>query len=104
MISELEKIANLGGTVSTVLIFVWYLTKQGELQSKKDESINKIISNHLDHSTKVIENNGTIITKVEVALKELCILFRKSNKGERGEKGEKGKAGDIYAQSNSRRN
>ena len=80
---NIEKLANLGGTVITVIVFILHL-------NKKDEAINIMVNNHLEHSGKIIEKNSDVITKMEVALKELCVLFRKNNRGERGLRGKAG--------------
>ena len=73
MIADIEKLANLGGTVITVVLFLFYL-------NKKDDSINRVINNHLEHSGKIIEKNSSVITQIEVTLKELCMVIRKNGK------------------------
>ena len=69
MITEIKEIANLGGTVVVVLLFLYYLTK-------KEKDMNKIISNHLEHSGRIIEKNSEVMTKVSVNLKELSIAIK----------------------------
>jgi len=71
--TNLQELAQLGGTLATVVLFLFYL-------NKKDESINKVINNHLEHSGKIIEKNSDVITKMEVTLKELCMIIRKNGK------------------------
>ena len=73
MIADIEKLANLGGTVITVVLFLFYL-------NKKDDSINRVINNHLEHSGKIIEKNSSVITQIEVTLKELSMVIRKNGK------------------------
>jgi len=70
---NIEKLANLGGTVITVILFIFYLTK-------KDEAINKVVSNHLQHSGKIIKDNSRALNKVAVNLKELSIVIKSSKK------------------------
>lgn len=72
---NIEKLANLGGTVVTVVLFLYYL-------NKKDESINKIIGNHLQHSNKIIKDNSKALSKVSVNLKELSIIIGKNTKSQ----------------------
>ncbi len=86
MIPNLENLAQLGSTVLVVLIFIWYLKEQGKL-------FNQTINNHLEHSLKTIDKNSEVITKVAVAMKELCLVIKKTNKGERGDRGPTGPAG-----------
>ena len=71
---NIEKLANLGGTVTTVVIFIWYLREQGKL-------FNQTINNYLVHSTKVIEKNNEAMLKVNITLKELCLALKKENNG-----------------------
>lgn len=73
MIADIEKLANLGGTVITVLLFLYYL-------NKKDESINKVINNHLEHSGRIIDKNSEALTQVKVTLKELCMVIKKNGR------------------------
>lgn len=70
---NIEKLANLGGTVITVVLFLYYL-------NKKDESINKMVSNHLQHSGKIIKDNSKALNKVSINLKELSIIIGKNTK------------------------
>lgn len=72
---NIEKLANLGGTVVTVVLFIYYLTK-------KDEAMNKIIGNHLQHSGKIIKDNSKALSKVSVNLKELSIIIGKNTKSQ----------------------
>ena len=69
MINEITTIAQLGGTVTTVVFFLVYL-------SKKDAGIEKIIGNHLQHSGKIIKENSKALNKVAVNLKELSIVIK----------------------------
>lgn len=72
---NIEKLANLGGTVITVVLFLYYL-------NKKDVGIDKMISNHLQHSTKVIKDNSKALNKVSVNLKELSLIIGKNTKSQ----------------------
>ena len=69
---NIEKLANLGGTVTTVVIFIWYLKGQGAI-------FNETINNHLKHSTRVIEENNKINSKIQVTLRELCLTLKNGN-------------------------
>ncbi len=90
MIEGLEKLAQLGGTIVTVVIFIWYLIQRDKASNEIFNQFNTTINNHLDHSTKVIEKNGEAYLQIATTLRELCILMKKSNKGEKGEKGKRG--------------
>jgi hypothetical protein len=70
---NLNSLAQLGGTVATVVIFLYYL-------AKKDEGFNKIIDNHLIHSNKVIKDNSKALNKVSVNLKELSLTIKNNGK------------------------
>ena len=70
---NVKEIANLGGQVIIVLLFLYYL-------AKKDTEINKMISNHLVHSNKVIKDNSKALNKVSVNLKELSLTIKKNGK------------------------
>ena len=69
MINEMKEVMQLGGTVTTVVFFLVYL-------NKKDEAINKIIGNHLQHSGKIIKDNSKALSKVAINLKELSIVIK----------------------------
>ncbi len=86
MIPNIESLAQLGGTVVTVIAFLYFMDKQNKV-------FNITIQNHLEHSNKVIEKNSDVMIKISNTLEELCLLVRGSNKGEKGERGERGKRG-----------
>jgi len=69
----IEKLANLGGTVVTVVLFLYYL-------NKKDESINKVVSNHLQHTGQIIKDNSKALNKVSINLKVLSMMIKKNGK------------------------
>jgi hypothetical protein len=77
----LQELAQLGGTLATVVLFLFYLNKKDELNKKTYDEFNTTINNHLDHSTKVIKENNEVITKIAVALKELCIIIKGTKRG-----------------------
>jgi hypothetical protein len=79
MINELKEFANLGGTVFTVVAFLYYLRKKDETEQKKEEEFNKIINNHLHSSNQTIEKNTDALKSVAVNLKELTIYIKKLN-------------------------
>jgi len=70
---NVKEIANLGGQVIIVLLFLYYL-------AKKDTEVNKMISNHLVHSNKVIKDNSKAFNKVSVNLKELSLTIKENGK------------------------
>ena len=72
-LSNVKEIANLGSQVVIVLLFLYYL-------NKKDEAVNKVVSNHLQHSEKIIKDNSKALNKVSVNLKELSIVIKSSKK------------------------
>jgi len=73
MINEIKEVVQLGGTVTTVLLFLFYL-------SKRDAGFDKVINNHLQHSGKIIKDNSKALNKVAVNLKELSIVIKNSKK------------------------
>ena len=93
MIEGLEKIAQLGGTIVTVVIFIWYLSQKDKASNEVYNKFNTTISNHLDHSTKIIEKNSNAYIQIAITLKELCILMKKNNKGMQGMQGVQGVQG-----------
>ena len=94
MIPNFESLASLGGTVVTVVAFIWYLTQKDKANNVIYEKFNATIANHLEHSSKVIERNNEAYTQIAVTLKELCMVIKKSNKGEKGERGKQGEKGE----------
>ncbi len=68
---SINGLAQLGGTVSTVVLFLYYL-------NKKDEGFNKIVNNHLVHSNKIIKDNSKALNKVSINLKELSMKIVKN--------------------------
>ena len=66
---SLQGLSQLGGTVATVVLFLYYL-------NKKDTVFNKIVSNHLEHSSKIIKENSKALTKVAVNIKELSLVIK----------------------------
>jgi len=66
---SIQGLSQLGGTVATVVLFLYYL-------NKKDTGFNKIVSNHLEHSSKIIKENSKALTKVAVNIKELSLVIK----------------------------
>ena len=81
--TNLQELAQLGGTLATVILFLLYLNKKDELNKKTYEEFNTTINNHLDHSTNVIKENNNVMTKVAVNLKELSLVIKDSKKNKR---------------------
>lgn len=79
---NIEKLANLGGTVITVVLFLYYLNKKDIILDKKDEAMNKIIGNHLQHSGKIIKDNSKALNKVFIALERLSSVVGKNTKSQ----------------------
>jgi hypothetical protein len=77
---NIEQIANLGGTVVTVFVFIWYLVKKDATTNKMFEEFNTTVNNHLSHSTAVIDANNQILQKVAVTMNSLCNAVRKNGK------------------------
>ena len=71
MIEEIKEVAQLGGTVVTVVLFLYYLMK-------KDAGFNKIIDNHLTHSNEIIKDNSKALNKVAINLKEVSLTIKKN--------------------------
>jgi len=79
MINELKEFTQLGGTVFTVVAFLFYLRKKDEITQKREEEFNKVITNHLHDSNQVIEKNTEALKSVAVNLKELSLLVERLN-------------------------
>ena len=90
-----EALANLGGTVVTVVVFIYYLIQKDKAGNVTYEKFNTTIANHLEHSSKVIEKNNEAYTQIAVTLKELCLALKKQNRGEKGERGDRGRQGEV---------
>ena len=73
MMNDFNGLAQLSGTVATVVLFLYYL-------NKKDTGFNKMISNHLMTSNKIIKDNSKALSKVSVNLKELSLVIKKNGK------------------------
>ena len=78
-----KEVANLGGELVIVVLFLIYLVKKDEMNKITYDSFNQTISNHLHHSNKIIDNNSKVLNKVAVNLKELSLLVKKYNGGNR---------------------
>ena len=61
---DIIQIAELGGIVAVVGLFIWYLQKKDKRSSEKDDKFGNIISNHIVHSTKVQTELKDIIREV----------------------------------------
>jgi len=79
-LSIIEKLSQLGGQVTIVVLFLLYLNKKDEMNKKTYDQFNATINNHLDHSTKVIKEKNDGMTKIAVTLKELCMIISKNGK------------------------
>ena len=78
-----KEVANLGGELVIVVLFLIYLVKKDEMNKITYDTFNQTINNHLHHSSKVIESNSKVLSKVAVNLKELSLLVKKYNGGSR---------------------
>lgn len=79
MINEIMPLAQLGGTVVTVSIFILYLMKKDKINKETYNSFNTMINNHLHSSGNVIKENSSALKKVAVNIKELSIFIKKIN-------------------------
>jgi hypothetical protein len=83
MIEGIEGLAQLGGTLATVVIFIWYLT-QKDKQSKctfdafnltlkeQNDLFNKTITNHLAHALKVESEMTKSLTKLSGCINSMA--------------------------------
>lgn len=71
--TNLQELAQLGGTLATVILFLIYLNRKDEISKKTYEEFNATINNHLDHSTKVIKENNDVLKNIAVNIKELSL-------------------------------
>ena len=53
MPTGLENLAQLGGTLATVVVFVWYLIQKDKQINKTLDTFNSTIKNHLAHALTV---------------------------------------------------
>ena len=67
--NNIEGLAQLGGTLATVVLFLYYL-------NKKDNEINKMINNHLHTANGVIKENSKALKDVAVNIKELSLCIK----------------------------
>ncbi len=51
--NDIEKLAQLGGTLATVVVFIYYLTRKDKETKSTFDAFNKTIQNHLEHALKV---------------------------------------------------
>ena len=82
-----EALANLGGTVVTVIAFLYF-------NDKMIKGFNSTIQNHLHTSNEVINKNSNTMIKISTTMEKLCATLKKSEKGEKGERGLKGERGE----------
>lgn len=87
MIETIKEVSQLGGTVVTVVSFLYYMLKQ-------NQEFNKTIQNHLDHSNRVIDKNSDAMIQITATLQDLCTTLKKTNRGMRGLRGLQGKQGE----------
>ena len=74
--TNLQELSQLGGTLATVVLFLYYL-------NKRDAGFDKVINNHLEHSGRIIKENSKALTKVAVNLKELSVVIKNGKKKRR---------------------
>ena len=49
---DISQLAELGGMVVIVALFLWHIQKKDKQSIKKDEQFGQIISNHINHNTE----------------------------------------------------
>lgn len=80
MINEIKEVVQLGGTVTTVILFLYYLNKKDEMNKKTYKEFNSMINNHLHTSNSIIEKNSQALSKVAVNLKVLSVIIKNEKK------------------------
>lgn len=68
MLAEIKEIAQLGGTVVTVSLFLVYLYNKGQMDKETFDKFNTTINNHLDHSTKAISDNAAALQRLSSSI------------------------------------
>lgn len=73
--NEIQTIAQLGGTVFTVVAFLYYLSRRDDLNKKTYEEFNRTIENHLHNSNLIIKESSVTNKKLAMRLQDLtgCI-------------------------------
>ena len=80
MINEIKEVAQLGGQVVIVVLFLTYLYNKGKLDKQTFDRFDTMISNHLHTSSGIIKDNSKALNKVAVNLKELSIVIKNGRK------------------------
>lgn len=75
---SIKDLANLGGQVTIVVLFLGYLIKKDNLDKIKDEGIDKMINNHFHTSNGIIKANNKALNKVFNALEKLLGMIGKN--------------------------
>ena len=66
-----QVITNNIGSVVTAGAFIWYLSQKAKIDQTRDESLDRIISNHLDHATAAQNASAEATNKLAVELERL---------------------------------
>ncbi len=75
MINDFTALAQIGGTLATVVLFLRYLQKKDEETKNTYDAFNKMINNHLHTSDVIIKKNTTALNNVSSNLKNLSSLI-----------------------------
>jgi len=78
--TSLTELGQLGGTLATVVAFLYYLNKKDNKDKEIYSAFNTIINNHLHDSQIVIKENSKALTKVAVNIKGLSHLIKNNKK------------------------
>ena len=68
----IEQLAQLGSTLATVVLFLFYLERKDKRSKDTYDNFNQTIKNHLEHSTSVIKENSEMIRQSSIGFQKLC--------------------------------
>lgn len=68
---DFENLASLGGTVVTVIVFIWYLIQKDKQTNETFSGFNRTITNHLAHALEVEKQITKSLTNLTRCIVEL---------------------------------
>lgn len=84
----LLKLANIGGTIATVAIFIWYLYQKGRQDQNTYDRFNTTINNHLDHAQSLQKETNAVNSELAKRLQQLTdVIHFLGNKGSKTKRG-----------------
>jgi uncharacterized damage-inducible protein DinB len=68
---DFENLASLGGTVVTVIVFIWYLMQKDKQMNETFNGFNRTITNHLAHALEVEKQITKSLTNLTGCISDL---------------------------------